>query len=202
MNADKGKQQKRKASGKELLDLFACTFKIGAVTFGGGYVIIPMLQREFSEKRQYISNEDILDIVAISQSLPGVISINACIMVGYRAGGVLAALVTALGVVLPSFLILSVLTYFYAAVANNPYVTAAFMGISAAVVALMLDAVLRLGKSAVKNIAAWVLMLAAFICAYFLGINGIYLIIAAGVLGFLLSFTPFGYKPEKGEEHD
>jgi chromate transporter len=201
MRAEKATKQKKKVSGRQLLDLFACTFKIGAVTFGGGYVIVPMLEREFVEKRHYIKDDDILDIVAISQSLPGVISINACIMVGYRVGGVLAALVTSLGVVLPSFIILSILTHFYTAVADNPYVTAAFTGISAAVVALMLDAVIRLGKGALKNMLAWAFMLGAFGLAYFAGINGIYLIIAAGVLGFVFSFTPFGYKKE-GEVDD
>lgn len=178
------------ATGRELLDLFLCTFKIGAVTFGGGYVIIPMLEREFTEKRQYIAKEDILDIVAISQSLPGVIAINACIMIGYRKGGVVAALVTALGVVLPSYIILSVLTYFYKAFADNEYVMAAFSAISAAVVALMLNAVIKLGKTVLTKPLAWVIMLSVFALAFHFGISAIALIIAAGIIGFVFSFAP------------
>ena len=112
----------RKASPKELLSLFLTTFKIGAVTFGGGYVIIPMLQREFIEKHNYIEEKDILDIVAVSQALPGVLSINACIMVGYRAGGVIGAICTTLGVVLPSIITLSIVTGFYLEFAANPYI--------------------------------------------------------------------------------
>lgn len=195
---DNEKRKTKRITVKELLDLFLCTFKIGAVTFGGGYVIVPLLEREFSQKRHYIEPEDILDIVAISQSLPGVISINACVMVGYRAGGVLAALVTALGVILPSFIILSILTHFYTAFVGNPYVDAALKGISAAVVALMLNAVVQLGKSAVKDALGWVLLIAAFIGAYQFNINGILLIIAAGLVGFILSFTPL-YKKEDGD---
>ena len=117
----------RKASPKELLSLFLTTFKIGAVTFGGGYVIIPMLQREFIEKHNYIEEKDILDIVAVSQALPGVLSINACIMVGYRAGGVIGAICTTLGVVLPSIITLSIVTGFYLEFAANPYIAFALL---------------------------------------------------------------------------
>lgn len=194
-------KEKQKLSGKELLSLFLCTFKIGAVTFGGGYVIVPMLEREFTERRDYIDKNDILDIVAISQSLPGVIAINACIMVGYRTGGVKAALACTLGVVLPSLITLSILTYFYAAFAENPLVAAAFKAISAAVVALMLSAVIKLGKAALKSPFAWVIMLLAVVGAFQFGFNGIYLIIASGVVGFIFSFSPWGYKRDGDDEH-
>lgn len=194
------KDTKQKVSGKVLLDLFLCTFKIGAVTFGGGLVIIPMLEREFTERRNYVSKEDILDIVAISQSLPGVIATNASLMVGYRVGGVRAALVTALGVVMPSFIILSVLTYVYSSFADSAWMESAFTAISAAVAALMLNAAIRLGKSILKSPAAIVIMALVFVGAFHFGISGIYLIIASGVLGFLLSFTPYGFKRDATEE--
>lgn len=191
---------KQKITGRELWDLFLCTFKIGAITFGGGYVIVPMLEQEFCEKRKYITKEDILDIVAISQSLPGVIAVNACIMIGYRRGGVLTALVTMLGVVLPSFIILSIVTYFYEAFAHNEYVAAAFNAISAAVVALMFNAVLRLGKSVLTKPLPCIILLVVFVLAFHFGINAITLIIASGVIGFVFSFTPIGRG--RGEEGD
>ena len=190
----------RKATWKELWSLFWTTFKIGAVTFGGGYVIIPMLQREFVQKHQYIEEKDILDIVAISQSLPGVISINACIMVGYRAGGVRGALMTSLGVTLPSLITISIISFFYLEFAQNPYVAAALRGIRAGVVALMIHSVMNLAKPILKEWVNWVFFLGAFVLSFQFGLNAILLIVGAGLLGFFVKTFLLKDK-EEGKDH-
>ena len=128
---------------KSLWQLFIRTFKIGALTWGGGYVIIPLLKTEFADKCRYIEESEIIDMVAVSQSLPGVISVNCCLMVGYRVRGARGALVAAMGVILPSMITLSFVTYFYSMFRDNAYVAAALNGVRACVVGLMLDAVLR-----------------------------------------------------------
>lgn len=174
-----------KGRAAKLFDLFLCTFKLGAVTFGGGYVIVPLLQQEFVQKRNYIEEKDILDIIAVSQSLPGVISINACIMVGYRAAGVAGALLTSLGVVLPSLITLSIVTYFYQAFVANQYVSAALLGIRAGVAALMLNSVIRLGKPVLKGAFPFIAMAASFLLSYQLGLSAILIIILSGAAGIV-----------------
>lgn len=186
----------RKASPKELLSLFLTTFKIGAVTFGGGYVIIPMLQREFIEKHKYIEEKDILDIVAVSQALPGVLSINACIMVGYRAGGVIGAICTTLGVVLPSIITLSIVTGFYLEFAANPYIAAALKGIRAGVVALMVSAVINLGRPVLKSWMTWAIFLAAFVLVFQFSVHAILIVVGSGIVGLILKMLVLKEKEE------
>ncbi|MBE5780503.1 MAG: chromate transporter [Clostridiales bacterium] len=179
----------RKATLKELFSLFWTTFKIGAVTFGGGYVIVPLLQREFVQKYHYIEENDILDIVAVSQALPGVLSVNACIMVGYRAGGVIGAICTTLGVVLPSLITLSIISLFYLEFASNTYVAAALKGIRAGVVALMVSAVIRLGKPILKNWISWAIFLTAFVLVFQFSVHAILIVIGSAVLGLILKLA-------------
>ncbi len=168
---------------KSLWQLFMRTFKIGALTWGGGYVIIPLLKTEFADKCGYIEESEIIDMVAVSQSLPGVISVNCCLMVGYRVRGVQGALVSAAGVILPSMITLSFVTYFYAMFRDNAYVAAALNGVRACVVGLMLDAVLRMQKQSVSGIVPWLVLGIAFVCSFQFNINGILLILVAGLIG-------------------
>lgn len=100
-----------KADAKKLLSLFWTFFKIGAFTFGGGYAMIPLIQREMAEKKGWISEKDILDIVAISESTPGPISVNSATFVGYQVGGVMGSFLATLGVVLPSFIIILAVSF-------------------------------------------------------------------------------------------
>lgn len=180
---------------KSIWKIFLKTLKIGAFTWGGGYVIIPLLKTEFADKSHYIEEKDILDMVAVSQSLPGVLSVNCCLMVGYRAAGLKGALMAALGVMLPSMITLSIVTYFYTLVKDNRYVVAALNGVRACVVALMLDAVIRLRRQAVHGLVPWLVLGVAFVCSFQFQINGILLILAAGFVGAL-----FGTKLNKQEK--
>lgn len=170
---------------KTILQLFFCTLKIGAFTFGGGYAMIPIMQREFCEKHKWVEENDILDIFAIAQSLPGVIALNSSVFIGYRVAGVGGACAAALGVSLPSLIVLSVVSLFYVQFQENIYVQAALQGIRACVVALILQAVLKLGKPAIKDLFGWGVAIAAFLLVVLLNVNAIFVIAGAGVLGFL-----------------
>ena len=174
-------------SPKVLLDLFLSTAKIGAVSFGGGYAMIPIMEQEFVHKNKWVDGADILDIFAIAQSVPGVIALNTSTFIGYRVAGLPGAIVASLGVSLPSFFIISILSGFYMQFKTNPIVNAAFAGIRACVVALVFTAVLKMGESAVKDIFGWIIALAGLIAIAFFGIQAIWCIIAGGVIGAIYS---------------
>lgn len=174
-----------KRDKKLLWTLFLAMFKLGAFTFGGGYAIVPMMQKEYVEKRHWINENEMIDIVAISQSVPGAIAVNASIFIGYRLAGVPGALLSTLGASLPSLIILAIISLFYQAFIANTYVAAAMQGIRACVVAMMISAVIKLGKPALVDWLCWVLALATCVAVLWLDINAIYLILAGGVIGFI-----------------
>ena len=134
--------------------------------------------------------------MAVSQALPGVLSINACIMVGYRAGGVIGAICTTLGVVLPSIITLSIVTGFYLEFAANPYIAAALKGIRAGVVALMVSAVINLGRPVLKNWMTWAIFLAAFVLVFQFSVHAILIVVGSGVLGLFLKMVVLRKKEE------
>ena len=137
---------------KIYLDLFLSFFKIGALTFGGGYAMLPMFKRELVEKHGWCTEEDILDYYAIAQCTPGVIAVNTASFIGFRKKGVLGAICATLGVVCPSILIITVIAAFISSFADNKYVKYAFEGIRVAVCALVSVTVYGLFKKNVKDI--------------------------------------------------
>ena len=178
------------------MSLFLTTFKIGAVTFGGGYVIIPMLQREFIENTTISRKRTSWILWRYPRPCRGYSSINACIMVGYRAGGVIGAICTTLGVVLPSIITLSIVTGFYLEFAANPYIAAALKGIRAGVVALMVSAVINLGRPVLKNWMTWAIFLAAFVLVFQFSVHAILIVVGSGVLGLFLKMVVLRKKEE------
>ena len=171
---------------KTVGELFLCTLKIGAFTFGGGFAMIPIMQREFVTKRGWVSEADILDIFAIAQSIPGVIALNSSLFIGHKVAGRRGAAAAALGVSLPSLCIISVLSLFYTQFQSNAYLAAALRGVRPCVVALILQAVLKLGKPAVKGLSGWIFAALGFGLVAFWGINPIFVILGAGLGGFFL----------------
>lgn len=165
--------------------LFSSTFTLSAFTFGGGFVIIPLMRKKFVEEYHWIEEEEMLDMTAIAQSSPGAIAVNASIIIGYRLAGVLGALITVLGTVLPPLIILTVISYFYAAFRDNRTVQALMTGMQVGVAAVIADVVYDMGKSVVKekNILPILVMAAAFIAVYFFKVNVIVIILAAGIVG-------------------
>src|SRR5665647_683352 len=158
---------------KKSLKLFIVFLKIGAFTFGGGYAMIPFIEKEIVEKNEWIKSEDIVDIFAIIQSVPGVIAVNSSTFVGYRVAGIAGALAATLGVILPSFVVISVIALFLYDFKNYPYVTEAFNGIRAGVTALMVSVVIKLGKSSVKGTIPLIIAMAAFLSLTFFGVEAI-----------------------------
>jgi chromate transporter len=171
-------------SGRFLWKLFVEAFTLSAFTFGGGYVIITFMQKRFVEKYHWLEEDDMLNIVAIAQSAPGVIAVNASILVGYRLCGVAGAVVAVIATVLPPLVVISVITVFYEAFRDNPAVYAVLRAMQAAVVAIIADALLNMSKTAIKgNIAAAVIMAASFLAVFLFGVNVAAVILAAGLAG-------------------
>ncbi|MFZ5974384.1 MAG: chromate transporter [Bacillota bacterium] len=177
-------EKQRKPNWRLLGELFLSTLKIGAITFGGGLAMVAVIEREFAGKKKWIAEEEMIDIIAVSQSLPGVIAINSSVMTGYRVAGVWGAVAAAVGVTLPSLLALMVVTLFYQAFRTNPWVNAAFRGLSVGVTALLASVAVRMGRRVLKDV--WtVLFFAVALCAsLFSGVYAIWIILAGGVLGY------------------
>ena len=167
--------------------LFLTFFKIGAFTFGGGYAMIPLIEKEVVESKKWITSEDILDIFAIAESTPGPIAINSATFIGYKIAGVFGSFCATLGVVLPSFVIISIISLVLREFSEIQVVQFAFRGIRAGVLALIVKALISMYKQCPKAPYTYVLMGAALIASAFLPINAIYIIIGCGVLGLACS---------------
>ena len=170
---------------QKLWKLFISTFRISACTFGGGFVIIPLMRRKFVEELGWIEEQEMLDLTAIAQSCPGAMAVNASILVGYRVAGIPGALITVLGTVLPPLVIISVISLFYQAFRDNPIVNLAMGGMLAGVAAVIADVVITMAGKILKN-KKWLpilVLLGAFIATYFFKVNVILIILICGVLG-------------------
>lgn len=136
---------------KELIQLYLAFFRIGGLTFGGGLAMLPMLKHELVEKKQWVTEEEILDYYAIGQCTPGIIAVNVSTFVGYKRKGILGAIFSTLGMISPSLIIISILAMFLQQFLDNKYVAHAVGGIKVVVCALMLNTVITLGKKSFVN---------------------------------------------------
>lgn len=168
-----------------LQQLFLSTLYISAFTFGGGFIIITFMKQKFVDKLHWIDEKEMLDLTALAQSAPGAIAVNAAILVGWRVAGLAGMLVAVLGTILPPMVILSVISFFYAAFANNLYVTLMLKGMQAGVAAVILNVVCSLGEKVVQERSpiSLLIMAGAFAAVFFLKINVIYIILAAALIG-------------------
>ena len=184
---DEEKEMKRT---QNLISLFLIFMKIGLFTFGGGYAMIPLIQRETVNNKKWISDKDILDIVAIAESTPGPIAINAATFIGYRVGGFLGAMAATVGVVLPSFAIIAAISYVLAAFQNVVWIQYAFNGIRAGVLALIVKALWSMYKQSPKGVFSYLIMFGAFAVTAFLPVNVVFVILfcaAAGIVPTLIT---------------
>ena len=170
---------------KRLWSLFLTFFKIGAFTFGGGYAMIPLIQKEAVENKGWVTDDDILEIIAIAESTPGPIAINSATFVGYRTCGFLGAACATLGVVLPSFCIILAISYVLQEFQDLKIVQYAFNGIRAGVLALLFKALWTMYKKSPKGWAAYVVMAAAFLLTAFLKVNVLLVILGCAVFGLI-----------------
>lgn len=169
-----------------LLQLFISFFKIGAFSFGGGYAMLPLLEKELIEKHQWISTTDFIDILAISEMTPGPIAINSATFLGYNVSGVLGAVVATFAVVLPSFIIITLIYKSINKFKNSPYVNWIFRGIRPVVLGLIGAAAITVGKTSFVDIKAVFIAILLFYLVSFKKINPILGIILAGILGIIL----------------
>ena len=165
--------------------LFASSFLISACTFGGGFVIVTLMKRKYVDELHWLTEQEMLDYTALAQSSPGAIAVNAAVLVGWKVGGFPGMLVATLGTVLPPVLILTVISYFYAAFSALPLIALILKGMRAGVAAVILDVTLSLGGKLFEGekIFSAALLLAAFCVSFFTDVSVVCLILAALLIG-------------------
>ena len=170
---------------KPYKQLFLSTFQLSAFTFGGGFVIIPLMRKKFVEQLHWIDDEEMMDLTAIAQSSPGAIAVNASILLGYQVAGVPGALLTVLGTVLPPLITLSLISLFYVAFRSNLWVSLAMKGMQAGVCAVICDVVLTMGRAVLagKRVLPAIVLAGAFLAVYWFKVNIILIILVCGVVG-------------------
>ena len=167
----------------DLVVLYTLFFRMGAVTFGGGYAMLPILRREIIQNHKWMSEETVMDYYALSQGLPGIIAINVSVFIGYNRRRIPGAVAAALGMVSPCIIIISIIAAFLSNFQDNPYVQNALAGISVCVAALILDAVVGMWKKGVKDAFGIVVCLVMLCLSVFTSISPILLVIACALLG-------------------
>ena len=168
-----------------LLDLFFTFMRIGGLTFGGGYAMLPVLQREVVEKRGWATNEELMDYYAIGQCTPGVIAINTATFVGNKRGGVPGAVAATLGFVFPSLVIISIIAAFISNFADYPIVRHAFAGIRVCVFILILNATVRLSRASIKDSFTLFVFLLVLAGSTLIHVSPVIFIVAAGIAGIV-----------------
>lgn len=189
MDEEVKKMEQNLSRGRKLWTLFTSLLYISAFTFGGGFVIVTFMKRRFVDKLGWLDEQEMLDMTALAQSSPGPIALNAAIQVGWRVGGAVGMVIATIATILPPMIILTLVSIFYSAFANNEYVALVLKGMQAGVAAVIADVVCDLGGKVLKT-KSWIhiaLMLAAFIATYFLNINVIFVILASALIGVILS---------------
>lgn len=178
---------------REYFDLIWTFVKIGAFTFGGGYAMLPLIQRELVDTKGWATMDEVVDYFAIGQCTPGIIAVNVATFIGYKRKGTIGGILTTFGLVLPSFVIISIIAVFLENFSDIPAVQHAFAGVRVAVGALILDAVVKLFKGAVGDIAAVLICVVAFALSVVFKTSPVLIVVAAGLAGFLL------YRPRRKE---
>lgn len=170
---------------KLYFELFWIFAKIGLFTIGGGYAMVPLIEREFVDNKRWISKEDFIDLLAVAQSVPGILAINMAIFVGYRLKGIKGAVATAFGTAFPSFAIILAIALFFTNFKDNEAVIKVFKGIRPAVVALIAAPCLQMAKSARLTWRNAIIPVIATVLIWLMAVSPIYVIIAGGVGGYL-----------------
>lgn len=170
---------------RKLIDLFMTFLKIGTFTLGGGLAMLPLIQKEFTEKKDWFSEEEIVDVLAICQSLPGIIAINSSIFIGYRMAGIAGAIVSIIAMSIPAFMSIIIVLYFLIFIRGNIYIDKAFVGVRAGVTALILMSAVSLSKSSIKDIFGIIIAASSFVAIAFLDISPIYVILSGAIIGII-----------------
>ena len=172
---------------KILVDFYFAWFKIGLFTFGGGYAMLPLIQKEVIDKHHWATEEEILDYYAIGQCTPGIIAVNTATFVGYYLKGIPGAIAGTLGVVSPSLIIITLIAALISNFMEIEIVQHALGGINVAVCMLMMNAIMNLWNKSIKNIASFTVFAVALVLSLFTNLSTVYLVVIAGVLGVIFS---------------
>lgn len=164
--------------------LFKSFFKIGLFTFGGGYAMIPLIEEEIVDKKKWIKKEEILDLFAIAQSIPGAIAINTATLVGYKKAKKIGGICATFGVILPSFIIISIIASFFSRLADLSLVHAIFMGINGAVILLIFKAALKMTKLSVIDTLSAITLVLTVLLILFTSINPVFMILFGALIGY------------------
>ena len=170
---------------KKIIEMFIAFFKIGAFTFGGGYAMIPLIEEEVVNNKKWIEKNEFMDILVVSQSLPGALAVNCSIFLGYKIGGFLGAIMALLAVILPSFFIIIIIAAFFMQFRNNYYVNAAFKGITAAVPMLVLVGAISLGKGSNKNKITILTIILGLVGLIIFKLHPVVIIIMSAIYGII-----------------
>lgn len=171
-----------------LIDLFKTFFKIGLFTFGGGYAMIPLIEKEIVENKKWITEKDALDIIAISEATPGPISINMATFVGFKLSKVFGAIFSTFGLIMPPYFIILIISLLINEIENFKIVQYAFFGIRAGILALIIKAFFTMYKACPKNIVSHIIIVVSFILVIVFEINPIIVIILGAIIGILYSY--------------
>lgn len=177
---------------KFLWEIFLSFCKVGVMTFGGGYAMIPIIEREVVDKKGWVTREELMDYYAIGQCTPGLIAANTANFIGYQIRGSMGGIAATLGVVFPSFVIIVIIAGILSNFADIPAVKSAFAGVRVCVCVLIFNSVLKLWKSAVKDKCALALFLAVFVLSVFLDVSPIVYVLVSAVAG--IAFTQWGVR--------
>jgi chromate transporter len=170
---------------RRVLDIFVNFFRFGCFTFGGGWSIVAQIQKEYVEKKRWITDEELLDFTSVGRSIPGLMVGNASVLFGYQAAGIPGALVALLGVVLPPFLIMIAVTFIYGMVKDNVYVARPMMGVRAAVVPIIVSALVKLFKAGMKDAFCYIIALAALALCLFTPISNVLIVLLGAAAGLI-----------------
>lgn len=183
------KKQEASARRKKYAKIFFTCFYISSFTFGGGFVIISLMREKFVHNLKWLEEQEMLDLTAIAQASPGSIAVNTSIMLGYKVGGFIGALVALAGTVLPPLIILSVISLLYTFIKGNKIVSAIFAGMRAAVAALIVDVLITMsaGVAKEKNWLNLAIMVISFVLIFFVKVNVMYIVLAAVLIGVILA---------------
>lgn len=178
----------------DYLILFTTFFRIGAFTFGGGYAMLPLIQKEVVERHKWATKEEILDYYAVGQCTPGVIAVNVATFIGYYEKGILGAIIATAGVVSPSLIIIMLIASLLQSFAHYPVVQHALAGIQIAVCILMLNAILTLSKNGIRDFYSLLIFLIVLLLAFFSNFSTVILIVLASISGIVIKKLKKGMK--------
>ena len=187
---------------KELLQLFLIFAKCGVCTFGGGYAMLPILQRELVNKRGWVTDEEITDYYAVGQCTPGVIAVNVSTFIGMKRRGWIGAVFSTCGIVFPSVVIISVIAALVLGFSDNEYVIHALAGVRAAVCGLVAVAVMNLIKKNIKDLFSVVLAILSFICAMFFDVSPVVIVICVAFFGIAYNIAIIKNADKKEKKDD